>query len=183
MKLVNKKPPCATAHRESSLQGKHLGLLALLLFHSCTQLMPTEPLSFLSTFWALQAPLQRASHRECWAKRWLNPQCFTRSYLLRGMWPQSLREHSQWWKHQELSDDSSVWLSHLSLHTPLSGQTGPVFLLALHFSLPFFVLLSQVRKMFSPQLWVIATLPKHILVLSCSFPGAAKHIPVLTPAP
>lgn len=47
----------------------------------------------------------------------------------------------------------------------------------------FFVLLWQIKKMFSPQLWVIATLPKNSRVLNCSFPGAAKHIPVFTPAP
>lgn len=86
VELVNKKHPCAIAQK-SSLQGKHLGLLGLLLFHSCAQLEAPEPHSPLSTFWAPQAPLQRASHRECWAKRWLNPQHFTRSCLLTGTWP------------------------------------------------------------------------------------------------
>lgn len=99
-----------------------------------------------------------------------------------GRDPQCPWEHRQWWQHQDLSDDSNVWLSHSSLHTPPSGQPRPVFLLALYFSLPFFVLRWQMRKMFSSQLWLIATLPKNSRVLNCSFPGAAKHIPVFTPA-
>lgn len=87
-----------------------------------------------------------------------------------------------WGKRHNLSDDSNVWLSHSSLHTPPLGQPGLMFLLALHFSLPFFVLLWQVRKMFSSHLLSHCHSPKKQSCPELLFPRSCQAHPSIHPS-